>query len=140
MSNVYNTAKVCPFSNQNCNKSTEGLTLDPDISQLFAESRDFDELKYFWTEWHEISGKPVRKDYINYVESMNHIAELNGHKNAADAWKSEYEDDEFEEKIDRLWSELEPLYDVLHTYMKYKLFEIYGKSMLERLVILEGIK
>ena len=26
---IYNTAKVCPFTNQNCNLDTQGLPLDP---------------------------------------------------------------------------------------------------------------
>lgn len=129
MSNIYNTAKVCPYNQQQCNKTTEGLTLDPHITERFAKSRDFDELKYLWDEWHQNSGRPMRHNYINYVNSMNHIAVLNGYENAAEEWISDYEDDEFARKIDRLWSEVEPLYDVMHTYVKYKLFEIYGKLM-----------
>lgn len=129
MTNVYNTAKVCPYEQQNCNKTTEGLTLDPDISDRFAKSRNFHELEYLWTEWHQNSGSPIRENYINYVRLMNKIAGLNGYENAADAWKSVYEDEDFAKNIDRLWSEVEPLYDVLHTYMKYKLFDIYGKLM-----------
>lgn len=95
----------------------------------FAKSRNSDELEYLWTEWHQKSGQPMRQNYIHYVNSMNHIANLNGYDNAADEWKSDYEDDEFAENIDRLWSEVEPLYDLMHTYMKYKLFEIYGKFL-----------
>lgn len=131
MTNVYNTAKVCPYNNQKCDLAVEGLALDPNITERFAISRDFDELKYLWTEWHQNSGRPMRKNYINYVELMNQIAALNNYENAADAWKSDYEDDEFATKIDRLWSEVEPLYDVMHTYMKHKLYEIYGKLILE---------
>lgn len=127
MTNVYNTVMVCPFNHQACDKAADGLTLDPHISERFAKSRDFDELKYLWTEWHEQSGRPMRQNYINYVQHVNKIAELNGYDNAADDWKSYYEDDEFAQKMDRLWSEVEPLYDVMHTYIKYKLHEIYGK-------------
>lgn len=137
MTNHYNTAKICPYTLQKCNITTEGLTLDPDIMDRFSKSRDSDELQYLWTEWHKNSGQPMRKNYINYVDSMNNIANLNGYENAADEWKSDYEDDEFAKNIDRLWTEVEPLYDLMHTYMKYKLFEIYGKWRVEWVIIAE---
>lgn len=125
--NIYNTATICPFNQQKCNTTTDGLTLDPDISERFAKSRDFDELQYLWSEWHRTTGRPIRPNYVTYVKMMNSIAVANEHPSAADMWKAAYEDEHFAEKIDRLWTEVEPLYDVMHTYMKYKLHEIYGE-------------
>lgn len=127
MSTIYNSATVCKYSpnipNGNCKKK---LTLDPDIVDRFAHSRDFDELKYYWAKWHDNSGKKIRKDYKNYVGLMNSAANANGYPSAAEWWQSEFEDKNFTQSIDRLWLQVKPLYDDLHTYARYKLIEIYG--------------
>lgn len=80
MSNIYNNAKICPFEKQECNLETEGLTLDPHIDNLMASSRDFEELKWTWNEWHENSGKLMRSDYKEYILLMNKAANANGKK------------------------------------------------------------
>ena len=41
-------------------------------------------------------------------------------------WRSRYEDPELVDSVKRLWSEVEPLYSELHTYVKYQLNDIYG--------------
>lgn len=128
MSAVYNSATVCPFAEQNCSKDAKNrLTLDPEIEERLSESRNFDELKYLWTQWRDQSGKLMRSDYEKYVDIMNEMAKGNGFANAAEHWKSSFEDAKFEEKIDALWTKVEPLYDALHSYMRYKLIDIYGR-------------
>lgn len=128
MVSIYNTATVCPYEEQNCSATSKNrLTLDPDISERMATSRNFDELKYLWIQWRNESGKQMRSDYKEYVALINEVAKGNGYSNGADYWKSEFEDPMFEQNIDNLWSEVKPLYDALHTYMKYKLIGIYGK-------------
>lgn len=44
-------------------------------------------------------------------------------------WRSRYEDDKLIEKVDKLWEQVEPLYDELHTYVRYKLLKIYGNKL-----------
>lgn len=128
MSSVYNAATVCPFKEPECGKKAKNrLTLDPDIEKVMAESEDFDELEYYWLNWRDESGKLMRKDYEKYVDAMNKIAKGNGFKNAAELWISSFEDPKFEKKVDDLWSKVKPLYDELHTYMRNKLIQIYGK-------------
>lgn len=79
MSGVYNSAKICPFTKQDCNlESSDALTLDPHIETILADSINFDELEYVWTQWHDKSGKPMREDYGQYVELMNEAANRNG--------------------------------------------------------------
>lgn len=131
MTAIYNTATVCPFTEQNCAENAKNrLTLDPEITERFAESRNFDELQYLWAKWHEHSGKLMRADYEVYVNLMNKMATGNNFSNAADYWKDEFEVDNFEEIIDNLWHTVKPLYDDLHTYMRYKLISIYGNFFL----------
>lgn len=140
MTTIYNSATVCPYEEQNCNAtSTNRLTLDPDISDRMAKSRNFDELKYLWIQWRKASGKLMRRNYKDYVTLMNEVAIGNGYPTAADYWKSDFEDPMFEQNIDKLWSEVKPLYDTLHTYMKYKLIEIYGNIRCDKTVLCSAL-
>lgn len=131
MSFVYNTAKICPFDKQNCNLATEGLSLDPEIETLLAESTDFDELHWIWEQWHEKTGKLMRDDYGKYVELMNKAAVANGNDDAGVMWRSRYEyvDDKLSDKVDELWDQVKPLYDELHKYVHRELKKVYGDKM-----------
>lgn len=44
-------------------------------------------------------------------------------------WRDDYEDDNFEQTIDSLWKQVEPLYDELHKYVRRRLIDIYGDKM-----------
>lgn len=130
MTKTYNQATVCPFQQPNDCPESVRLTLDPHITNIMAESRNFDELKHLWVEWHKESGAYMRDDYSDYVELMNKMAVANnieGIANAGDFWKADFEDEKFEENVDKLWENVKPLYNELHTYMRHKLIEIYGK-------------
>lgn len=130
MSSVYNSAKVCPYDKPNCNKQTDkAYTLDPEIYDRFAHSRDFDELKYLWKEWRDNSGRNMRQDYKKYVQLMNRAAVANGFQDASLWWQSRYEEKNFVELVDRLWDKVSPLYNDLHTYTRLKLLEIYGDKI-----------
>lgn len=129
MSATYNKATICPYDRKDCGDSDKDrLSLDPEITDRMAKSRDFEELKYLWTAWHDASGKHMRNDYVEYVKLINEIAVGNGYRDGAEYWKSNFEDPNFEENIDNLWLQIKPLYEALHTYMRYKLIAIYGKS------------
>lgn len=78
MEGIYNTAKICPFNKQDCNLSTEGLTLDPEISEVMSSSEDYEEMKWAWEQWRNKSGALMRTDYAKYVELLNKAAVLNG--------------------------------------------------------------
>lgn len=123
MSGTYAQATVCRYKQDGCK---DKYTLDPEITNVLAESRDFDELNYYWQEWHKNSGKKMRQQYREYVELMNKRAQANNFPDATKMWQGYYEDPNFVENIDRLWEQVKPLYDELHTYAKYKLLEIYG--------------
>lgn len=52
MSGIYNSARICPYNNRQCNLATEGLTLDPDIEERFSTlastGGNYEELQYLW--------------------------------------------------------------------------------------------
>lgn len=46
MEQIYNTAKVCPFTKQDCNLETEGLTLEPELYDILSTSDNYDEMEW----------------------------------------------------------------------------------------------
>lgn len=42
-------------------------------------------------------------------------------------WRESYEDDNLVANVDKMWSQVEPLYLELHTYVKRKLEKIYDQ-------------
>jgi peptidyl-dipeptidase A len=79
METVYNSAKICPFTNQDCDVTKdEAWTLDPEIVNIMATSTNYEELEYVWKAWRDASGKNMREDYKAYVDIVNAAAKLNG--------------------------------------------------------------
>jgi peptidyl-dipeptidase A len=44
-------------------------------------------------------------------------------------WRARFEDDKLVETVDKLWSEVEPLYDELHKYVHRELSKLYGDKI-----------
>lgn len=44
-------------------------------------------------------------------------------------WRGRFEDENLVKIVDDLWAEVEPLYDELHKYVRYKLLDLYGDDM-----------
>lgn len=119
METKYSVAEVCR-PNKTCHP------LDPDLQQIMAESRDYDELLFAWKGWRDAAGKVLRQDYKRYVELANKAATLNGHTDNGAFWRSLYETPTFEQDLEALWKELEPLYHNVHAYVRRALYKKYG--------------
>jgi peptidyl-dipeptidase A len=96
------------------------------LSQILADSRNYDELLDAWSGWRTIS-KPMRPLYAEYVALTNEGARETGFKDVAELWKSGYDMSpaEFEQETERLWQQVKPLYDSLHCYVRSKLSQKY---------------
>ncbi|NWR35416.1 ACE enzyme, partial [Tachuris rubrigastra] len=119
METTYSVAKVCR-DNKTC------LPLDPDLTDIMATSRDYDELLFAWKGWRDASGKKMRNNYKRYVELSNKAAVLNGYTDNGAYWRSLYETPTFEEDLERLYLQLQPLYLNLHAYVRRALYKKYG--------------
>lgn len=119
METKYSVASVCR-ENGTCHP------LDPDLQKIMAESRDYNELLFAWQGWRNASGRVLRQDYKRYVELANKAAKLNGHADNGAFWRSLYETPTFEQDLERLWKELEPLYLNVHAYVRRSLYKKYG--------------
>lgn len=106
-------------------------TLDVNgVSNVLAESRNPKEMEEAWTGWHAIS-KPMKKDFVRFVELQNKGARELGFKDTGALWRSKYDmaPDDFAKEVDRLWEQVRPLYVSLHTYVRKRLRETYGKDV-----------
>ncbi len=120
MEGTYGKGKWCPSGPNSC-KDLEELT------KVMAETRDARQLQNAWIGWHAIS-RPIRQDFIRYVELANKGARQLGFKDNGAMWRSKYdmEPDAFARELDRLWEQVRPLYVSLHAYVRSRLREKYG--------------
>src|ERR1017187_10521410 len=82
-----------------------------ELSKILAESRDPKALLDAWTGWHAIA-KPIRQDFVRYVDLANKGARQLGFKDNGAMWRSKYDmaPDDFAKELDRLWEQVKPLY------------------------------
>ncbi|HZH90035.1 MAG TPA: M2 family metallopeptidase [Pyrinomonadaceae bacterium] len=124
LSSDYGKGKYCPDG-----AGGKCLTLQ-EMEPIMANSRDPEELKRIWLGWHAIS-PPFKQKYARFVVLGNKGAREMGFKDLGALWRSNYDmsPDEFAAEMERLWLQVKPLYDSLHTYTRWKLAEKYGKQL-----------
>jgi peptidyl-dipeptidase A len=130
MQGAYGKGKYCPDRlKDEKDPKKRCLSLD-DLSHTLSKSRKSDELLEAWKGWHSIS-PPMRAKYERYVELGNKGAKEVGFSDLGALWKSGYDmsPEAFEAETDRLWSQVKPLYDELHCYVRSKLRKAYGKDL-----------
>lgn len=68
----------------------------------------------------------MKSNYKKLISLSNEAARLNGFNDYGRMWQAPYEDPNLVENLKKIWKQVEPLYDEIHTYTKFKLSEIYG--------------
>ncbi len=122
MEGDYGAAKYCPTPNR---------CLDVDqLSDILATSRDPAALLDAWQGWHNLA-RPMRTPFARYVELANLGARQLGFADTGAMWRSKYDmpPDAFAAELDRLWTQVRPLYVALHTYVRRRLREKYGAAL-----------
>jgi peptidyl-dipeptidase A len=122
MDGDYGRGKFCPGKDQPCQ------TIN-DLEKIMGESRDPDELRRAWEGWHQVS-RPYRDRYARFVELANQGARELGYADTGALWRSSYDmpEKDFAPEMERLWLQLKPLYDSLHTYVRGRLQDRYGAA------------
>jgi len=112
-----------------CRKNGECLDITA-IEKLMSTSRDPEALKEVWTGWHAIA-PPMRPRYSRFVALSNQGAREIGFKDVGALWRAGYDmtPEEFSADLERLWNQVKPLYLSLHTFVRWKLAEKYGPSV-----------
>lgn len=72
MQNNYAKVKIPGFKDKSML-----LELEPEITEIFETSTDPEELKYYWTQWYDSAGTPVKDEFFKYAELKNKAARLN---------------------------------------------------------------
>ena len=123
MESTYGRGVYCPGDGEDC------LDL-PQMERMVAESRDTDELLDLWTGWRTIS-PPLRSPYVRFTELANAGARDLGFTDLGELWRAGYDmpPDQFTVELERLWSQVRPLYESLHCHVRTKLADEYGSAV-----------
>jgi peptidyl-dipeptidase A len=124
LESAYGKGKYCPEG-----EGKKCLNID-EITRIMASSRDPKQLLDVWQGWHSIA-PPMKKDFARLVEITNKGARELGFADTGALWRSGYDmpPEEFSREVDRLWEQVKPLYVQLHAYVRWKLREKYGPSV-----------
>ncbi len=100
-------------------------------AEMGNPERTPEELSEMWASWHTQVGAPMKDDYARLVAIANEGANELGFTDVGAMWRSGYDmpADEFTAETERMWQEVKPLYDSLHTYVRSKLNEKYGDDV-----------
>ncbi|XP_053436341.1 angiotensin-converting enzyme 2 [Nycticebus coucang] len=130
MSTIYSTGKVCkPNNPQEC------LLLEPGLEEIMANSRDYSERLWAWEGWRAEVGKQLRPLYEEYVDLKNEMARANNYEDYGDYWRADYDaegEDGYDynrsqliEDVEHIFTQIKPLYEHLHAYVRTKLMNTY---------------
>lgn len=126
-----------------------------EITEKMSKSRNFDELKHIWVQWHGQSGGKMRSHYQNFVELSNKAAQMNScainyyfivdcfywfvtffgsldYSDTGAYWLRNYESETFQADIEELWQTIKPFYQQLHAYVRAKLRAHYGEDKIPK--------
>ena len=125
MEGIYGKGKYCAEG-----KTGEDCLDLQEITKIMAESRDANQLLDVWRGWHSIA-VPIRPLFQRYVELANKGARELGFADTGAMWRSKYDipPDDFAREVERLWEQVRPLYLSLHAYVRNRLREKYGASL-----------
>ncbi len=101
-----------------------------ELSGIIASSRDPKKLQQAWEGWHTVS-PPMKADYARMVEIGTKGAKELGFSDIADMWLANYDmpSAEMEATVGKLWTQVQPLYNDLHCYVRGKLNAKYGDAV-----------
>ncbi len=119
---TYGRGKYCP-------QGKPCLSMN-DLERIMAQSRDPKELLEAWKGWHAIA-PPMKPKYARFVELGNKGAKELGYKDLGALWRSNYDmpADDFSAELDRLWTQVRPLYEALHAHVRASLNKKYGDAV-----------
>ncbi len=127
MNGAYGKAKYCP---KKPDGTTDACMALGEMEKVLAKSRDEAKLKEMWLGWHAQSPSYKQK-YTEYVALSNKGAKQMGFVDTGAMWRAQYDmpPEAFSAEMERLWQQVKPLYDALHTYTRYKLRQTYGPDV-----------
>ena len=122
LESAYGEAKYCT-----ANDGTSSCRSIDELSQTLATSRNYEELTQAWIGWHS-TARPIRKDYERFVTLANEGARDLGYADLGAMWRSGYDmsAEDFAREVERLWTQVRPLYNQMQCYARVQLTRKYG--------------
>jgi peptidyl-dipeptidase A len=126
LNGAYGKAKYC----KKAADGTDTCMALGEMEKVLANSRDEAKLKEMWQGWHA-QAPAYKQKYTEYVALSNKGARQMGFADTGAMWRSQYDmpQEAFSAEMERLWQQVKPLYDALHTYTRYKLRATYGPEV-----------
>jgi peptidyl-dipeptidase A len=123
---MYGAGKWCPEGAEEDSGDCKSLN---DLEDVIDNSRDPEALLQAWKGWRTIS-PPMREKYARFVELGNEGAATLGFENLGELWRAGYDMSpaEFTNEVERLWGQVEPLYEELQCYVRGELESEYGSG------------
>ncbi|TJY59779.1 M2 family metallopeptidase [Sinimarinibacterium sp. CAU 1509] len=116
-----------------CRSEGDCLTL-PEIEKIINDPNATPEAReQAWAGWHATS-KPIKADYQRFVELGNEGAKELGFADLGEMWRAGYDmtPAEFDTEVERLWTQVRPLYEALHCNVRAKLNAKYGDDVVPK--------
>ncbi|XP_033246581.1 angiotensin-converting enzyme [Drosophila miranda] len=101
----------------------------PDIQKIVQQSKDSDELKYYWETWREKNQLWASLNFYTIVQSYQkaaRILEVPVHK----LWYR-FDSHEMLQQMEQAMVELKPFYQQLHSFVRQELFKKYGSDVID---------
>lgn len=124
LAGMYGKGEWCPEDGGAC------LGLGELSAQIGDTSLTPTERRTAWERWRAVS-VPMKPLYADFVELGNEGARELGYADMGSLWRSSYdmEPDAFATEVDRLFAQVEPLYEQLHCHVRAELNEKYGDDV-----------
>jgi hypothetical protein len=90
------------------NNTTESL--EPNVLNLFFNSRNYDELKDTWVKWRDATGEKYHHLYANYVDLSNDAVKKYGFQNYGEYLRSNFETENIQDELDLNFEKIQKLY------------------------------
>ncbi len=128
LTGMYGKGKYCPPKLIPNTGRLPCMSVD-DVDSFMAESRDPKALAEVWAGWHAV-GAPMRGKYERFVALQNIGSKEQGYKDTGELWRAGYDmtPAQFSAELNRAWTQLEPLYRELHTYVRARLIARHGPA------------
>lgn len=116
-----------------CRKPGDCLNLS-DIEKIIDDPAQSPEARReAWAGWHA-TARPIKSDYETFVEISNQGARELGFANLGEMWRAGYDMSpaEFDATVEKLWTQLKPLYEALHCDVRARLNHKYGDAVVPK--------
>ncbi|XP_045110513.1 angiotensin-converting enzyme-like [Portunus trituberculatus] len=116
MSRSYDTGRACSNIDIEICKTVPG-----GIIRQFAEEQNPDKLEEIWDSWHTDLARGLAPDFKMSVSALNDAALSVGFRDYSEEMMKTYEGDLSKPDMVALYAHVQPLYKLLHSYVRSKL-------------------